>query len=74
MLESCAHFYDPERLFPAAIDVDIAERTASATSVDIIEYESHTGEDAIYDISGRIVDEPLNNGIYIKNGKTMFVR
>lgn len=74
MLESCAHFYDPERLFPAAIDVDIAERTASATSVDIIEYESHTGEDAIYDISGRRVKEPLSSGIYIRNGKTMFVR
>lgn len=28
----------------------------------------------IYDISGRRVKEPLSSGIYIRNGKTMFVR
>lgn len=31
MVESCALFYDPERLFPAAIDVDIEKKRASQT-------------------------------------------
>lgn len=29
MVESCAYFFDPERLFPAAIDIDIKNMSAS---------------------------------------------
>lgn len=32
MIESCALFYDPERLFPAAIEVDIEKSTAKDAS------------------------------------------
>jgi hypothetical protein len=28
MVESCALYYDPERIFPAAIEVDIANQKA----------------------------------------------
>ena len=36
MVESCALFYDPERLFPAAIDVDIEAKSAVPTSIDYV--------------------------------------
>ena len=32
MVESCALFYDPERIFPAAIEIDIADRSAKPLS------------------------------------------
>lgn len=32
MVESCAVYYDPERLFPASIDIDIASKSATPSS------------------------------------------
>lgn len=70
MIESCALFFDPERIFPAAIDVDIAAKSAQALSVDaVVEDCGNKENQAIYDLTGRRVEVPVKNGIYIKNGK-----
>ena len=76
MVESCALFYDPERLFTAAIDVDIPSGTAVATSVDVIKDVDAVAvpDAAVYDLTGRRVEEPTRPGIYIKHGKAVLVR
>ncbi|MBO5699345.1 MAG: hypothetical protein J6R79_05005 [Bacteroidaceae bacterium] len=66
MVESCAFYYDPERVFPAAIDVDLGAKTAKPTSINSLsadETSKQTNE--IYDLSGRKVNHPLQNSIYI---------
>ena len=73
MVESCALFYDPERLFPASISVDIRNNTAEVTSVEFPGCnEERNGK--IYDINGRLVEKPLASGIYIHNGKKIYVK
>ena len=76
MVESCALFYDPERLFTAAIDVDIPSGTAVATSVDAVKEvdDVDVPSGAVYDLTGRRVEEPTRPGIYIKDGKAVLVR
>ena len=75
MVESCALFYDPERLFPAAIDVDIAAKSAVPTSIESVVTDGDTVEDeTMYDIMGRKVDGVVAPGIYIKNGRAVLVR
>ena len=75
MVESCALFYDPERLFPAAIDVDIAAKSAVPTSIESVVTDGDPVEDeTMYDIMGRKVDGVVAPGIYIKNGRAVLVR
>ena len=75
MVESCALFYDPERLFPAAIDVDIAAKSAVPASIDYVTENIEESEDGpLYDLTGRRVVNLLKNGIYIRNGKKIIIR
>ena len=39
MIESCAFYYDPERLFPASIDIDIASKSAVPTAIENVKDE-----------------------------------
>ena len=39
MVESCAIYYDPERLFPASIDIDIATNSAVPTAIKKVKAE-----------------------------------
>ena len=75
MVESCAFFYDPERLFPASIDVDIAAKSAVPTEINgvVVDVEEG-GSDRIYDLSGREVKAPLQNGVYINKGKKILLK
>lgn len=76
MVESCALFYDPERLFPAAIDIDIATKSAVPTSIETVTVgeEPFDGEDVVYDLTGRKVEEASRPGIYIKGGNKIIVK
>lgn len=71
MVESCAYFYDPERLFPAAIDIDLREKSALPTSIDVIHAEPAKETEIIYDLSGRKVNDMKQSGIYISNGRAV---
>ncbi|MBR3855732.1 MAG: hypothetical protein IKM65_06200 [Bacteroidaceae bacterium] len=68
MIESCAFYYDPERLFPASIDIDIASKSAVPTAIENVKDEKKNNE-VIYDISGRRVENTTASGIYIQDGK-----
>ena len=75
MVESCALFYDPERLFPAAIDVDIAAKSAVPTSIDCVkENTAECSDGVVYDLAGRRVVEPATQGVYISNGKKIMLK
>ena len=76
MVESCALFYDPERLFPAAIDIDVATKSVVPTSVETVALgkDSFDGEDVIYDLTGRKVGNVSRPGIYIKGGNKIIVK
>lgn len=76
MVESCALFYDPERLFPAAIDIDIATKSAVPTSIETVTVgeEPFDGEDVVYDLTGRKVGDVSSPGIYIKGGNKIIVK
>ena len=75
MVESCAFFFDPERVFPAAIDIDLKTKTALPTSIDVVEAETEDAEqEVIYDLSGRRVLSPKKNGIYVSNGRAILVQ
>lgn len=72
MIESCALFFDPERVFPAYIDVDIADMKASTTDIEVTKSENSTVK--VYDLNGRKVEAPNSRGIYIINGEKIFVK
>lgn len=73
MVESCALFYDPERVFPASIDIDIRNNTAEPTSIESVSCENEfSGK--IYNLKGNLVSQPTEKGIYIKDGKKIFVK
>lgn len=76
MVESCALFYDPERLFPAAIEVDVASKSAIPTSVESVNISQEEINDGnyIYDLCGRRVESPVNGGVYIMNGKVVVIK
>lgn len=76
MVESCAFFFDPERVFPAAIDVDIAAKSAEALSIDaVVENVGEANDNnQFFDLSGRRVVEPAKNGVYISNGKKIIIK
>lgn len=69
MVESCALFYDPERVFPAAIEVDIASKSAQATSVKSVVEKKNDKKGAKYNVSGQVINTPSSGQIYINNGK-----
>lgn len=74
MVESCAYYFDPERLFPAAIDIDIEEMSATPTAIGATEAE-HSKDMAtvVYDLGGRRVEQPVGKGIYIRDGQAVMV-
>ncbi len=75
MVESCAFFYDPERVFAASIDIDVETQSAVPTNIDVIEASpTVVEEESIYDLSGRRVLSPKKNGIYVSNGRAILVR
>ena len=46
------------------------------TGISSIESQADTncGNDLLYDLSGRRIAQPLRSGIYIRNGKKVFVK
>lgn len=76
MVESCALFYDPERLFPAAVDVDIANKSVVPTSIENITVNEGMSvmDDALYDLTGRKIEEASRPGVYIKGGRKIIVK
>ena len=74
MVESCALFYDPERLFPAAVDVDIAAKSAVPTSIDTVydTADDNVVQKGIYDLQGRKIENPTK-GIYIIDGEKVIL-
>lgn len=75
MVESCALFFDPERLFPASIDIDIASKSAIPTNIEsVFDYEDSPSSDRMYDLQGREVVMPTSKGIYIRNGQKVFLQ
>ena len=75
MVESCALFYDPERLFPAAVDVDIAAKSAVPTSIDTVydTADDNAVQKGIYDLQGRKIENPTK-GIYIIDGEKVILK
>ena len=75
MVESCALFYDPERLFPAAVDVDIAAKSAVPTSIDNVydTADDNAVQKGIYDLQGRKIENPTK-GIYIIDGEKVILK
>lgn len=75
MVESCALFYDPERLFPAAVDVDIAAKSAVLTSIDTVydTADDNSVQKGIYDLQGRKIENPTK-GIYIIDGEKVILK
>ena len=62
MVNSCARFYDPERVFPASVLVDLSKVW---TGIEEVETDNDE-EEIFYDLSGRKVAHP-EKGIYISN-------
>ena len=75
MVESCALFYDPERLFPAAVDVDIKAKSAVPTSIDTVydTADDNAVQKGIYDLQGRKIENPTK-GIYIIDGEKVILK
>ena len=61
MVNSCATFFDPERVFPASILIDLS---ADATGVEQVVAE--VGEEKFYDLNGRPAADP-QKGVYVNN-------
>ncbi|MBR3860125.1 MAG: hypothetical protein IKJ18_09010 [Bacteroidaceae bacterium] len=76
MVESCAYYFDPERLFPAAIDIDIEEMSAAPTTSIVTATAPHNTatSTAIYGLGGRQVQDIHEGGIYISQGHTVLVK
>ena len=71
MVNSCAEYYDPERVYAASIDVDLASMTGSGLTSGIDEI-SVGGSDtdasvSYYTLQGiRLSGTPVTPGIYIQ--------
>lgn len=71
MVNSCAEYYDPERVYPASIEVDLASMTGSAltSGIDEILADSEFDSNApveYYTLQGiRLAEAPTAPGIYI---------
>ena len=62
MVNSCARYFDPERIYSTSVLVDLSK---TITGVEEIEEDDDT-EECYYDLSGRKVTTP-EKGIYISN-------
>lgn len=49
-------------------------RNLESTGIHSVTSDQKTGNDAIYDLSGRRITGAMKKGIYIKNGKKFCVR
>ena len=68
MVNSCAEYYDPERVYPASIDVDLATMTGSALTSGIEDIIADLDPDApveYYTLQGIRIATPTTPGIYI---------
>lgn len=71
MVNSCAEYYDPERVYPASIEVDIATMTGSALTSGIEDIFADSESDSntpveYYTLQGvRLADAPTVPGIYV---------
>ncbi len=74
MTESCALFYDPERVFPAAIDIDIAKNSATTTEIENNIIAEKKNDTSYYRLNGNKIEQPKEKGIYIKNNKKYLVK
>ena len=63
MVNSCATFFDPERVYPAAIEVDFSAAATDIAAAPVAE-TSVEGEERYYDLSGRPVGHP-GRGVYL---------
>ena len=51
------------------------EANGETTSIDCItETNDHSADNAIYDLMGRKINNPAKSGIYIKNGKKIYIK
>jgi len=68
MARSLATFYDPERIYPASVLIDLSDEETG-----IKEVTSDLKNETYYDISGRAAENP-KNGVYITSSgrKVMF--
>ena len=70
MVSSCATFYDPERVFPASILIDLSQQ---GTGIEEVGAEN-MAEKGYYDLSGRKVSHP-QQGVYInEKGQKVFMK
>lgn len=67
MVNSCAEYYDPERVYPASIEVDLATMTGSGLTSGIDEISVDTDAPvSYYTLQGlRLSEAPVTPGIYI---------
>lgn len=63
MVESCAAFFDPTRVFPASVTIDM---TQESLDIDGVQLDTNTAPVEYYDLSGRKVQHP-QQGIFITN-------
>ena len=63
MVNSCATFFDPERIYPAAIEVNFRPGATPVESVELSDAAAPRTP-AFYDLSGRRVEKP-GSGIYV---------
>lgn len=61
MVNSCATYFDPERVFPASVLIDLS---ADATGIEQV--VSEADEELFYDLNGRPATAP-QKGIYVNN-------
>lgn len=64
---------DTYRIASAAKDRIVIDFTGDATSIEDARIEENKSE-TIYDLTGREVANPTTRGIYIKNGKKVFIK
>lgn len=69
MVNSCADFYDPARVFPASVEIDLAAGSGSGITTGCV---GLIGDDAChtstkyYNLQGMRIDSPTAPGLYLK--------
>lgn len=70
MVESCALFFDPERVFPVAIDIDLGSKTVTG----IKEITKENSNPNVYGLNGTAINSPTGKGVYIIEGKKVLFK